>query len=89
MQKILTSLFSKASFIAALFAWNRVFLPETTRVLGIWVSNSTPSDRFDGQTRFKNSNDIWWFCKNNLDNPGGFPIFPLLRFPCLVKELDA
>jgi hypothetical protein len=44
-------------------------------VLTIQVFN-TLSDKFDGETRFKNANDIWWFCKNNLDKFGGLPIFP-------------
>jgi hypothetical protein len=70
MKKILTSLISKASVIAVLFLWNRVFFLNITGVSTIEVFN-TLSDTFDGETRFKNANDIWWFCKNNLDSLEG------------------
>jgi hypothetical protein len=81
MKKILTLLLSKASVIAGLFLWNRVFLLNITEVSTIEVFNSTLSDTFDRETRFKNANDIWWFCKNNLDRLGGLPIFPRFSFP--------
>jgi hypothetical protein len=71
MKKILTLLISKASVIAGLFLWNRVFFLNITEVSTFEVFNSTLSDAFDRETRFKNANDIWWFCKNNLDSLEG------------------
>jgi len=86
MKEILTLLISKASYIAALFACTGVFLPKTTNIVTIKVFNSTLSEASEGQTRFKKTNDIWWLCKNNLDNLGGFPIFPRFSSPVYLKN---
>ncbi|MDR3266195.1 MAG: hypothetical protein LBT24_01310 [Tannerella sp.] len=34
--------------------------------------------------KFKNANNIWWLCKNNLDSLGGYQL-PSLQFPCLFS----
>jgi hypothetical protein len=78
MKKILTLLISKALVIAVLLLWNRVFFLNITGVSTIEVFNPILSDTFDRETRFKKANDIWWFCKNNLDKLGACQFSPVL-----------